>query len=85
MLELLQLLLDPRVIGVIGPLGVIAIAEGVALYKMFKVVLDTQEKRLNEWKEIKDEYVQLSNDLNKTLDMLIKMLPKRNGNGNGGN
>jgi hypothetical protein len=76
MLELLKLLLEPKVLSVIGPLGLIAIVEGVALYKMFKVVLDLQEKRLNEWKTIKDEYVQLSNDLNKTLDSVLRVIGK---------
>ncbi len=81
MLELLKLLLDIRVISVIGPLGVVAIAEGYALYKMFKKYDELQEKRISEWKSMKEDYTQLSGDINRTLELLIKMLPKRNGNG----
>jgi hypothetical protein len=81
MLELLKLLLDIRVISVIGPLGAVAIAEGYALYKIFKLYNLIQEKRILEWKEMKDEYVKLSSDLDKTLEAVLKVIGKnRNGN-----
>jgi hypothetical protein len=42
-----------------------------------------QELRIKETKEMNAEYVQLSQDINKTLDAVLKVVG-RNGNGNGG-
>ena len=82
---LLTILTDPKFLTIVGPLGVIAIVEGWAIYKLFSLYKESLEKRLSDWQQVKDEYTQLSNDLNKTLDVLIKTVGRKNGNGNGGN
>jgi len=69
---------------VIGPLGVVAVIEAWALYSLFNRLEEAQNKRLEDWQAMKDEYTQLSSDINKTLDVLIKTLGRKNGNGNGG-
>ena len=69
---------------VIGPLGVVAVIEAWAIYSLFNKLEEIQEKRLQDWQTMKDEYTQLSQDINKTLDVLIKTLGRKNGNGNGG-
>jgi len=68
-----------------GPLGVISAVEAWALYALFNRLEDLQERRLQDWQKMKDEYAQLSEDINKTLDVLIKTVSRKNGNGNGGN
>jgi predicted PurR-regulated permease PerM len=69
---------------IIGPLGVVAVIEAWAIYSLFNKLEEIQEKRLQDWQQMKDEYTQLSSDINKTLDVLIKTLGRKNGNGNGG-
>lgn len=66
---------------VIGPLGVIAIVEGWVIYQLFLRLEATQNKRLEDWSKIKDEYTQLSADINSTLDTVLKVLGRKNGNG----
>lgn len=70
-------------IKVIGPLGVVACVEAYAIYSLFNKLEEAQEQRLNDWKQMKDEYNQLSSDINKTLDAILKMFGrKNNGSGN---
>ena len=81
-MDLFTMLLDPKFLSIVGPLGVIAVVEGYAIYKLFKLYNDLQESRLTETKKMNEEYVQLTNDINKTLDTLLKVVGnKRNGNG----
>ena len=68
-------------IKIIGPLGVVALIEAWALYSLFNKLEDLQEQRLNDWKQMKDEYTQLSQDINKTLDAILKMFGRKSGNG----
>lgn len=71
-------------IKVIGPIGVIALIEMWAIYSLFNRLEDLQEKRLQDWQSMKDEYTALSKEVNSTLDTVLKVLGKKNGNGNGG-
>lgn len=71
-------------IKVIGPLGIVAVIEAWAIYSLFNKLEDLQEKRLQDWQQVKDEYTQLSKEVNSTLDTVLKVLGKKNGNGNGG-
>ena len=75
------MLLDPKFISIVGPLGVIAVVEGYAIYKLFKIYNDLQEKRIDEWKKMNEEYQSLSTEITKTLDLVVKLSGKRNGNG----
>jgi hypothetical protein len=81
---LITILTDPKFLTIVGPLGVAAALEAWAIYSLFTRLEDLQEKRLQDWQTMKDEYTQLSSDINKTLDVLIKTLGRKNGNGNGG-
>lgn len=83
-MDFLQLLLDPRIIGVIGPLGVAAIVEAWAIYSLFTRLESLQEKRLDDWKTMNQDYQDLSAEINRTLDAILKMFGRKN-NGNGGN
>lgn len=83
MVELLKLLLDPKVLSVITPAGVLVGALVWGLYRMAQKYDELQEKRIAEWKQMNDEYTELTTDINKTLDLLIKTVGRKNGNGNG--
>jgi hypothetical protein len=72
-------------IKVIGPIGVIALIEAWALYSLFNRLEDLQEKRLQDWKDMKEEYTKLSENINSTLDTVLKIIGRRNGDKNGGN
>jgi hypothetical protein len=68
-------------IKVIGPLGVVAAVEAYVIYNLFNRLEDLQDKRLQDWQAMKNEYTQLSSDINKTLDAILKMFGRKNGNG----
>ena len=80
-MELLTLLLDPKFISIVGPLGIIAVVEGYAIYKLFNNHEKLQEARLTEWKSLVEDYNKLCSDVNKTLDTLLKIVGNKNGNG----
>lgn len=84
-MDLFKLILDPKVLSILGPLGLAAIVEGYWLMQLFKKYDGVQEKRLDENKQMQKEYMELSTDINKTLDLLIKAFQKNNGNGGNGN
>jgi hypothetical protein len=81
MLELFKLLLDPKVLSVVTPAGALVAALVWSLYKMASKYDDLQERRITEWKEMNSDYMKLSEDINKTLDLLIKTVGRKNGNG----
>jgi hypothetical protein len=70
-------------IKIIGPIGVIALIEMWAIYTLFNRLEDLQEKRLEDWKAMRDEYTKLSEGINSTLDTVLKIIGRKNGNGNG--
>jgi hypothetical protein len=72
-------------IKVIGPLGVVAAIEAYAIYNLFNRLEDLQQKRLDDYEKMKDEYTQLSQDINRTLDTVLKVIGRKNGNGGNGN
>lgn len=81
-MEFLSTLLNPKILGVLTPAGVIIVTLAMLLFKLVKKYDAVQEKRLLEWKQMKDEYMKLSIDINKTLDLLIQTITsRRNGNG----
>jgi len=51
-----------------------------ALYRLFQKYDSLQEQRLTEWKGMVEDYNKLANDINNTLDLLIKVSGK-NGTG----
>lgn len=79
MIELLNLLLQPKVLFTFGPLGVMAGVEGWALWYLWKRHEVLHTDYLNKVLALKDEYVHLADHLESTLDTLIKLLGERKG------
>jgi hypothetical protein len=79
---LLQLLTDPKVLGILTLPVVCMVVEAYVIWKLFKLYSDLQEKRHTEVTKINDDYINLSNEVNKTLDLVVRLVGnKRNGNG----
>ena len=68
-------------IKVIGPIGIIALIEMWAIYSLFNRLQELQDKRLEDYERMKNEYTQLSQDINRTLDTVLKIIGRKNGNG----
>jgi hypothetical protein len=79
---LLNLLTDPKVLGVLTLPVMCMIVEAYAIYKLFSMYTKLQEQRLAEWQGMVTNYNNLTKDINNTLDLLIK-LGGKNGNGTG--
>jgi hypothetical protein len=72
-----ETLLSPQVLFVYGPIGAIAIFEGIALYYIWSKHEDLHQHRLEDVQKMKDEYLSLVQSVEKTLDLLISVLSKR--------
>lgn len=77
----LNLLTDPKILGILTLPVVCMAVEGFAIYKLFSLYSKLQESRLNEWKGMVEDYNKLCSDVNNTLDLLIKLSGKNNGTG----
>ncbi len=94
-MDFISLLLNPKVIGVVGPMGAILLGVCYFLYRQYihfrnkyEEAMDEketlQEKRIVENQEMHKEYFQLANEIEKTLDILISIIKsRRNGNSRG--
>jgi hypothetical protein len=69
-------------IKVLGPLGIVVFIEAYAIYALFNKLEDLQDKRLDDWKTMNQSYQDLSNEINRTLDTVLKVIGRKNGNGN---
>ena len=78
---IVNLLTDPKVLSLLSLPTICMIGLAYALYLLFQKYDKLQEQRLNEAKEMVEHYNALAQDVNKTLDLLIKVSGK---NGNGG-
>lgn len=74
---IIEILFNAEVIKIFGPFAIVLLLLSFALYKMFKMYVEVQEKRIQEAKEIQKEYELLANDINKTMDTLIALLSKK--------
>lgn len=87
-MTLIDLLLNPQLIAVLTPAGVILLAGCWLLYSNYKKILqsymDLQEKRIKENQDMQKVYYDLAADVNKTLEILLATLGKKNGNGSNG-
>ena len=68
-------------IKIVGPVGIIAIVEGWVIYKLFFLYKDSLEKRLQDWETMNKDYQDLSNQINSTLDTVLKVFGRKNDNG----
>lgn len=82
-MDFMSVLLDPRVLGVFGPVGVVLIAVAVTFYRLYIHERDKNEelteKRVQESQAMQKEYYELAADVDKTLDLLTNMIGKKNG------
>lgn len=69
-------------IKIIGPLGIVAAVEAYVIYNLFNRLEDLQDKRLNDWQAMNKDYQDLSTEINRTLDAILKMFGRKNGDGN---
>ena len=72
-------LLTLETLKLVGLPGIIIISLGFALYKLFRLYVETQEKRVQEAQQFQKEYFDLTTDVNKTLDILVKSYGRKNG------
>lgn len=93
-MELITLLLNPKIIAVIGPVGAILLGVVILLFKLYKYERnkkeqeqkkndELQESRLKESQEMQKDYYELAADMDKTLNAVLKAIRPKNGNGNG--
>ena len=92
-MEFISILLNPKILAVFGPIGVVLISMCYMLYKFYreerKRAIDAekkndelQEKRLKEAVEMSDDYHELVAYMDKTLDAVLKVIRRpKNGNG----
>ena len=79
---LLSILTDPKVLSLLSLPIICMIVEGFVIYKLYKFINELQEKRIGEWQQMQKEYTDLAQNINNTLDVLLKVIGnKRNGNG----
>lgn len=78
---LISLLTDPKILGVLTLPVVCMGIEAYAIWKLFSLYTKLQEARLAEWQSMVNDYNKLCSDVNSTLDLLIKLSGKNNGNG----
>lgn len=75
-MDLFKLLLEPQVLSILGPLGAIAVVEAFAIRHLFNLYSASQEKRIEDAKELSSDYNALVHDINLTLDTLTSLLSK---------
>lgn len=78
MIDLLLKLLTPKVLIVYGPLMVISILLAAALGYLWSRHETLHDQRLEDAKLMQKEYASLVAQVDKTLDLLIRVLKKRN-------
>lgn len=80
-MELVTLLLNPKIIAVVGPVGAILIAVCVIFYrlmlKFLKKYEEAQEKRVSEAQEMQRDFLEFSVDMTKTLDAVLNAIRPR--------
>jgi len=89
MTELISILLNPKVIAIIGPAGAILLGVAIVMYRLamqfIKKYEEVQEKRITEAQAMQKEYFELANDWEKTLNAVLRALGKKNSNGGSNN
>jgi hypothetical protein len=80
--SIISLLTNPQLIAILGPAGIILLVGCALLYKNYKNVLklymELQEKRVQENQQMQKIYYELANDVDKTLEILLTTLGRRN-------
>lgn len=83
-MDIVNLLLNPQLIAILTPAGVILLVGCWLLYSNYKKVLqlyiDLQNQRVKENQDMQKTYYDLAADVNKTLDILMNTLGRNNNN-----
>ena len=82
------LLASPKVLAVLGISGTLLLGIATIFYRLFMKFLkkyeEVQELRLKESQENTKDYFELATELQKTMDILIRTVSRKNSNSNGG-
>lgn len=78
-MDLLAKLLTPQLLVVYGPMAVMCIVLASALVYIWKRHEELHTQRLLDMTKMKDEYMGLVHQVEKTLDILIEVIGKRGG------
>lgn len=76
---LINFLTDPKIISLLTVPIIAMVAEAYVIVKLFKKYTELQEDRFKEAIEMNKEYIHLSNEINKTLDLVVKLNSRSNG------
>ena len=66
-----------------GLLGTLLCLVGFALYRKDRRCAELQDKRLEDMRSVKDEYILLVKQVNSTLDRLVSLIQGSKGGGTG--
>jgi len=84
-MDIFTLLLNPKVLAILGPVGIMGLAVIYGNYKMWKWFFtkydEIQNKRIEESHDMQKEYFELAKEVDKTLDILIKTISRKGNNG----
>jgi hypothetical protein len=84
-MEIITLLLNPKILAVIGPVGAILLGVCITFYRLMMKFLkkyeEVQEKRIKEAQEMQRDFLEFSVDMTKTLDAVLNAIRPRNSNG----
>lgn len=76
--QIISLLLNPQLIALLGPTGIILLIGGWLWYRQYKHILskyeEVQEKRIQESQLMMKEYQEFSVDMTRTLDAVLDVV-----------
>lgn len=76
---LIDFFTNPKILSLLTVPIVAMIAEAYVIVKLFNKLTKLQEERFKEAIEMNKEYIHLSNEINKTLDLVVKLNSRSNG------
>ena len=83
--HIISLILNPQLIALLGPTGVILLVGGWLWYRQYKHILtkyeEVQEKRIQESQLMMKEYQEFTVDITKTLDAVLDVIRDTNNGG----
>lgn len=92
-MELITLLANPKVLGILGVSGTLLLGFCVTIYRLYlyqraqherslEKIDDLQEKRITEHDTLRKDYYELASDMEKTLDAVLKAIKPKSSGGN---
>ena len=84
-MDIVTLLLNPQLIAVLTPAGIVLLVGCWLLYRnysrLLKNYMELQEKRVQENQNMQKTYYELAADVDKTLEILLSTIGRKNNNG----